>query len=254
MKAQLRIVKTELPLARIKPLGGAGQGSIGHQFDLLPFVKVDKRSMGMLSGEGIEFPRLEWKERIEWFSAEVPKMVIGARGGTGPIIPNKWTYVGDNTKDMYAENPTSNTFKAWHSMKFVWACYGPPNSPPAGLKDCLKSADSDKAAKHWIAGNGHQWQIPELTDRPAMGLAGGSGGGGGASLVTTNTRRRVIYFDLGFSGYATRLKCVQVLESVNGVATIHKFIAQDVTKAQVDDPANLARWRSQVNSPTNVQF
>lgn len=87
-----------------------------------------------------------------------------------------------------------------------------------------------------------------------MGLAGGSGGGGGASLVTTNTRRRVIYFDLGFAGYPTRIKCVQILESVNGVPTIQKFVNQDLTKAQVDDQKNLDRWRSQVSNPANTQF
>jgi hypothetical protein len=241
-------------VARIRPLGGVGQGTLGHQFDLYPTVKVDKRSMGALSGEGIDVPTLQWNERIEWFSATKP-LVMGLRNAVA--IPAVWTYVGDNTKNMYADNPTSNTFKAWHSAKYFWACQNPPNAPPPGLVACMRQPNSDaieKAAKHWIATNGFQWKIPELTDRPAMGLAGGSGGGGGASLVTTDTRRRVIYFDLGFANSPTRVKCVQILESVGGVATIHKFIARDVPKAQVDDPANLARWRSQVNNPTDLTF
>jgi len=50
------------------------------------------------------------------------------------------------------------------------------------------------------------------------------------------------------------VKCVQVLETLNGVLTIHKFINQDVSKAQVDNPTNLARWRTQVNQPGNFNF
>lgn len=250
MKAKMQIVHLELPTHRIKPLGGVGQGTIGHQFDLMPTVKVEKRSMGALSGEGIDFPQLEWKERIEWFSATPPGPIIGKRGGIA--IPTDWKYVGANDKDMYAENPTSNTFKSWHSNKFFWAAVAPPNNPPPGLAACLKKPEPDKEAKHWIAQNGAQWKVPEITDRPAMGLVGGSGGGGGASLVTTTTRRRVIYFDLGFSGYPIRIKFVQILESVDGVATIHKFIAQDVSKRQVDDPANLMRWRNQRDTPGNL--
>lgn len=251
MKAKMVVTRLELPLARIKASGGAGMGTIGHNFDLLPTVKVAKRSMGALSGEGIDAPKLEWKERIEWFEAKPPGPVIGVRGGV--VIPHDWKYVGENRKDMYAENPTSNTFKSWHSYKYFWACQQPPNMPPAALK-ALKGLDLDKLAKHWIAANGFEWKIPELTDRPAMGLAGGSGGGGGASLVTHNTRRRVIYFDLGFEGSPTRQKCVQILESVNGVATIHKFIARDVPKKDVDDPVNLNRWRQQVNNPNDFSF
>lgn len=253
MKAKMRITKLELPLQRIMPSGGVGQGTIGHAFDLKPTCKVDKRSMGAFSGEGIDAPNLEWKERIEWFSAQAPGPMIGLRNHIA--IPNDWKYVGANQKDMYAENPTSNTFGAWHANKYWWACQQMNNPPPA-LKAIQgpNLAELDKLAKHWIAINGFEWFIPQLTDRPAMGLKGGSGGGGGASLVTTNTRRRVIYFDLGFQGNPTRQKCVQILESVNGVATIHKFIARDVSKAEVDNPTNLNRWRGQVSTPNNYSF
>ncbi len=87
-----------------------------------------------------------------------------------------------------------------------------------------------------------------------MGLTGGSGGGGGASLVIGNSRRRVIYFDLGFTGNPGRAKCVQILETLNGMLQIHKFINQAVSKTQVDDPVNLARWRTQVGAPNNFSF
>lgn len=156
MKAQLRIVRTEVPQARIRPLGGSGMASIGHQFDFLPTVKVDKRSFGALSGDSIDVPVLEWKERIEWFSADVP-VRIGTRGQIASSAT--WKYEGKLEKNMYAENSTSNTFKAWHSLKFFWAC-NMPNTPLPGLKDCLKAPDPDKAAKHWIAAHGCEWKIP----------------------------------------------------------------------------------------------
>jgi hypothetical protein len=50
------------------------------------------------------------------------------------------------------------------------------------------------------------------------------------------------------------VKCVQVLETLNGVLQIHKFINQDVAKGQVDNQDNLARWRTQVNQPGNLNF
>jgi hypothetical protein len=125
----------------------------------------------------------------------------------------------------------------------------PPNHPVAGMM----AISDDTVAKHWIAANGLTWGI-QITDVPGMGLTGGSGGGGGASLVIGPSRRRVIYFDLGFSGNPARVKCVQILETLNGVLQIHKFINQDVPKAQVDNATNLARWRTQVNQPNNFSF
>lgn len=247
MKATMQIVDLELPPARIQVIGGAGQGTIGHSFDLKPTVKVQKRTAGAFSGEGIECPRLEWNETIEWF--EMAPRLGGHRGASAL---GDWRFVGKVQKNMYAENPNSNTFKAWHSFRYFWAAQNPPNAAPPELVKIVRGAtDANNEAKHWIAKNGLQWVIPELTDRPAMGLAGGSGGGGGASLVTSNTRRRVIYFDLGFSGYPKRVKFVQILESVNGVATIHKFIPLDMSKFGIDNESNLQKWRAQVNQPTN---
>jgi hypothetical protein len=114
----------------------------------------------------------------------------------------------------------------------------------------MAAINDDTTAKHWIAANGLTWGI-QILDVPGMGLTGGSGGGGGASLVTGPSRRRVIYFDLGFSGGSPRVKCVQILETMNGVLQIHKFINMDISKQQVDNANNLARWRTQVNTPNN---
>jgi hypothetical protein len=233
MKAKMSILNLSIPNGKIQPYGGPGTSPAGHNFHLVSNVKVTPRTAGPLSGEGIDCPQLEWKERIEWFDY---------KPATG------WYYVGDNTKDMYAFNPTSATFANWHQVRYFGAKY-PPNHAPPGMA----AIADDTAAKHWIAKNGLTWAI-EVKDVPGMGITGGSGGGGGASLVIGASRRRVIYFDLGFSGDVRRAKCVQILETLNGQLTIHKFINQAATKAQVDDPTNLARWRTQVGTPSNYNF
>ena len=111
----------------------------------------------------------------------------------------------------------------------------------------LRNAPLERDAKHWIARNGFQWNVPVL-DTPRMGLRGGSGGGGGASLVIGPSRRRVIHFDIGFARSGLRLRATQVLETLNGELTIQKFITHGLTKAQTGDPANLDRWRAQLAS------
>jgi hypothetical protein len=233
MKAKMSILNLSVPNGKIQAYGGPGVSPAGHNFHLVTNVKVTPRTMGELSGEGIDCPQLEWRERIEWFEY---KPMTG------------WHYVGENSKDMYAHNPNSATFVNWHTVRYLTAKY-PPNPPVPGLA----TITDDKLAKHWIAKNGLIWTI-EIKDIPGMGLAGGTGGGGGASLVIGNSRRRVIYFDLGFTGQVARAKCVQVLETLNGALTIHKFINQNVPKAQVDAAANLTRWRTQVGTPNNFNL
>ncbi len=231
MKAKMRIESVSIPVQKIQPYGGPGASPAGHNFVFTAKVKVAPRTVGAMSGEGIDCPELEWKERIEWFDH---------KPATG------WYYVGDNTKDMYAFNRTSATFGNWHTVRYLTAKY-PPNVPVPALNPIT----DDKSAKHWIAQHGLAWTI-EIKDVPGMGLTGGSGGGGGASLVIGDSRRRVIYFDLGFSGgVGPRVKCVQIMETLGGVLQIHKFINQSLPKNVVDDPTHLARWRTQVSAPTN---
>lgn len=205
-----------------------------HAFTVKAKVKVSKRSLGPVSGEGIDSLVLEWKETIDWFEHS-------ANGG--------WHHKGTETKDMYATNPRSNTFKIWEEMRYFSASITELNTPPAALVAAMakvtSTADKDKAAKHWIAEHGLEWTIP-ITDVPAIGLKGGSGGGGGASLVTSNSRRRVIYFDLGFEGSSTRVTATQILESVDGKATIFKFIVPGITKAEADNENKLAAWRAEL--------
>jgi hypothetical protein len=235
LKAKMTISEISIPLDKVSRSGGAGAGTIGHAFSLRARLKVSKRTMGSLAGEGIDYPELEWKEIIDWFEHHPD--------GT-------WQNKGEVKKDMFAANPNSNTFKTWQEYRYFLAS-DPTNNPPAGLKEAVDKAannDKDKAAKHWIATNGFEWTIA-VTDRPAIGLAGGSGGGGGESLVTGNSRRRVIYFDLGFKGSPTRVSATQILESINGTPTIQKFFVPGISKAVADNPTNLAHWRTQLAQP-----
>ena len=229
----MTISEISIPLDKIKRTGGAGQGTIGHDFNLRARLRVSRRTMGTLSGDGIDYPELEWKEIVDWFEHRPD--------GT-------WENKGEVKKDMFAANPDSNTFKIWKDHRYFIAS-DPTNNPPAALKAAVDKAassnDKEKAAKHWIAENGFEWTIA-VTDRPAIGLAGGSGGGGGDSLVTGNSRRRVIYFDLGFKGSPTRVSATQILESINGKPTIHKFFVPGITKDVADNSTNLSRWRTQL--------
>ena len=235
MRASMTIMNVQIPTANITPFGGVGvSGYAGHEFHLFVSVKVTPRTRGPFSGEGIDCPELEWIERIEWFSYD-------------PVV-RSWYVAGVNEANMYRRNPTSNTYKAWHSFKYSIA-KDPKNNPPPGLN----KTQTEVEAKRWIARHGHAWKLA-IRDTPGLGPAGGSGGGGGKSLVTGNSRRRVVYFNLGFSGCPVRAKAVQIMETVNGVVTIHKFINKSVPNSLVNDPANLQRWRSQVNTPNNYNF
>jgi hypothetical protein len=92
-------------------------------------------------------------------------------------------------------------------------------------------------------------------DRPGMALSGGSGasGGGFKSLTTSDSRRRVLQFDLGLEGSATRFTATQVLETQGGKPAISKFLipglSDDDAKAIPDE--NLAYWRAVLN-PNDV--
>jgi hypothetical protein len=229
MKAKMTIEELSVPYERITPVGGRlSTEPAGHHFDLSFRINVKARTLGTFSGADIDAPVLQWNERIEWFRYD--------------DSAQQWVFVDEVDKDMYAFKPTSNTFRIWHSYRYLMAT-DDINRPPAALK----AMKSDEDAKKWIAENGFSWNLA-IRDVPSMGIAGGSGGGGGDSLVTGNTRRRVIYFDLGFSGHTERVRLVQILETFRGQLTICHLIRGDIQKATVDHPQNLARWRFQLAS------
>jgi len=220
-----------IPYEKIKTVGGQlSTAQVGHHFELKIRASVKKpgRVASLLGDQKIEIPSLQWNERIEWFEYQ----------------PNagQWDFVGEVSKDMYRHNPASNTFKIWHSNKFYIATDA-SNNPPSNLR-VLKT---DDAAKEWISNNGFSWDI-SIRDVPAMGVRGGTGGGGGDSLAVGDSRRRVIYFDLGFAGQENRVRLVQILETMNGKATICHLIRGEIQKATVDHELNLERWRFQLAS------
>ncbi|MCO5547854.1 hypothetical protein L7F22_001306 [Adiantum nelumboides] len=223
-KAHMSIVAVNID--NVRPITGS---QIGHQFDLKAKVKVSKRTLAGLSGEGIDVPELEWKETIEWFERQKD---------------GKWHFKGKVQKDMYKDNPDSNTFRVWREMPYVIAS-DPLNNAPQALKDAVKK-EGNKGGKHWIANNGFEWTLPAVHDTPALGLnpAAGSHGGGGQSLVTSNTRRRVIYFDLGFKGSPMRVSATQILETVDGKPTIVEFFHPTISKTDADNPTKLDGWRA----------
>jgi hypothetical protein len=193
-QAKMTISKVCVPRDSISDIGGKHSTvSLGHTFSLEFQATVVPRTLGAFSGEDIDCPELEWKERIEWFRLDQ--------------ATNQWVYVGRQDGDLYFKNPNSNTFNNWRLFRYQLAT-DPTNSPPAALA----AQGDERLARRWIAEHGFTWKLA-ITDKPAMGVSGGSGGGAGESLVTGKTRRRVIYFDLGFSGTTERVKLVQILET-----------------------------------------
>jgi hypothetical protein len=147
LKAKMTILDISIPQDKVSQSGGAGAGTIGHIFSVRARLKVSKRTMGSLAGEGIDYPELEWIETIDWFEYHPD--------GT-------WENKGEVKKDMFAFNPDSQTFKPWKDMRYVLAS-DPLNNPPPGLKEAVDKAgnnDRDKAAKHWIAMNGFRVDHP----------------------------------------------------------------------------------------------
>jgi hypothetical protein len=237
MRAKMSISNLSVPLEKIQDIGGANStGQAGHSFRLSFQVKVLPRTLGtlgVLSGEGIDCPNLEWNERIEWFEFD--------------HVANEWRFKGERSANMYQRNPNSNTFRIWHSRYLI--ATDPTNHPPSELA----ALQDDKLAKHWIAKRGFTWNMT-IQDVPAMGVRGGSGGGGGESLVTGDTRRRVIYFNLGFSGQPQRVQLVQILETFQGRLTIQRLIRGHLQKSTVDNPSNLERWRFELASSNHRRW
>lgn len=235
-KAKMTLTSVTIPPEKVKSTKDASK--IETAFELRAKVKVSKRALGGLSGEGIDSLELEWIETCDWFE----------------FSNGAWHFKGTSPKneDVHAKNPLSNTFNVWRTMRYLFASYEElGNKPPAGLKQAVdkvqKTEDKDKAAKHWIAENGFEWTIPVALDKPAIGLrpVASSGGGAGGSLVTSNSRRRVLYFKLGFKG-SEHVTATLILESMNGVPTINKFFQPAISKEVADNEGNLQKWRKEL--------
>lgn len=212
----------KLELRNIKSTRDSGK--IGHSFELVAKLKVQSRSMGAFSGEGIDCPDLQWIETVDWYKLDTNT--------------DQWIHAGTNpnNQNLYKTNPKSQTFKTWWE-EYRYAFVRNTNGFPATLKN-----SHERDIKHWIARNGFEWEIP-IRDIPSMSLLGGSGGGAGASLVIGGTRRRVIRFELGFTGYSHRIYCAQILETRDGKPSIHAFIQRKLSNMDLNNQQNLNDWR-----------
>ena len=85
MKAKMTVTKLEL--RKIKLMQDTGR--VGHNFELVAKVRVQPRTMGALSGEGIDCPELQWIETIDWYRFDT--------------FTNNWIQAGTQTrnKDLY---------------------------------------------------------------------------------------------------------------------------------------------------------
>ncbi|RJT52665.1 hypothetical protein [Rahnella variigena] len=226
MKAIMTVDKLEL--RNIKSIRDSGK--IGHNFDLVAKLKVQSRSMGAFSGEGIDCPDLQWIETVDWYKLDTNT--------------DKWIHVGTNpnNKDLYKANPKSQTFKTWWE-EYRYAFARNTKGFPATLKNA-----HERDVKHWIARNGFEWELP-IRDIPSMSLMGGSGGGAGASLVIGDTRRRVIRFELGFTGCSYRIYCAQILETRDGKPSINAFIQRKLSNMDLNNQQNFIDWRKSSRFP-----
>ncbi|MFD1968530.1 hypothetical protein SAMN06295900_103248 [Trinickia caryophylli] len=231
MKARMTVVRTAI--GDIKPYGNANESPFGHVFAFVARVKVLSRGFGSASDDGIDCPTLQWNERIEWFEYDA--------------LDDRWRHRGDVIADMYQRHRASRTFRDWNEFRHTAA--KDDRKAPVDLRRTA----SEKDAKHWIARNGFEWDS-RIADRPGMGVRGGNRGGAGESLAVGPSRRRVVHFDLGFSGGSPRVRATQVLETRNGVPTIHKFIAKEMTRSETSDPDNLERWRGQIDLPQDWEL
>lgn len=220
MKAKMSV--TNLEIRNIKSVRDSVK--VGHTFEFVAKLKVEARSMGAFSGEGIDCPDLQWIETVDWYRFDTNT--------------NQWFHAGTSPRntDLYKTNPTSQTFITWREeYRYAFA------REAIGFPTMLKNTH-ERDVKHWIARNGFEWELP-IRDIPSMSLHGGSGGGAGASLVIGDTRRRIIRFELGFSGYQHRIYCAQILESMGGRPTINTFVQRKLSDLELTNPQNLLSWR-----------
>lgn len=224
MKAKVTVTKLELRNVRLIQ----SPGQIGHSFEFVTRLKVEPRTMGLFSGEGIDWPKLQWFETIDWYKLD--------------LETETWIYVGSEPrhKDLYAENPLSQTFITWREgYRYTFA------RNTRGFPVTLINAP-EAEVKHWIARNGFEWELP-IKDIPSISLQGGSRGGAGVSLVIGPTRRRVVRFNLGFAGNPHRIHCTQILETVEGQPTINVFIPKELNNIDLNDQDKLVLWSNSVN-------
>ncbi len=93
-----------------------------------------------------------------------------------------------------------------------------------------------------------------MTDRPGLTKKctsddGGwnKSGGGGMLTLDRHTRRRVVHFNLGLTKLGKTATATQILETVDGVPTINKFIVPGCTVDESESLPLLAKWRTEID-------
>lgn len=201
---------TSADIVRVAPQGHLpGHMQFGHVFQVDLQLRYAPSAIGLFRD-----PSLEWNEEIVTFT------VNGQAG---------WQRASALRQNMYAQNPSSNTFFGWRN-KYNNASYVVPvirNAVPVGTSHTQRDQITIGYLKQ------HATQIPSsILDTPLLGKAAG------------RTERRIIYFDLGIGEGGNRVTATQVLEVNQGNVTIMKFITPGVPAGSImATDARLPGWR-----------
>jgi len=199
-------------------------------------------------GNTAGMPVLVWGERIRWYEVS----------GTGI-----WTFVAEDSVDMFEIAPTAKTFGGIYDIGMMGAGWSNPwnyaannglvlaTAKPKGFNDAANEATRAALTAKWFRDKKMPLELVTI-DRPGLTKSpsgSGAGGGGGLTVhVQKPSRVRAIHFTLGFQGTGLQARATQILETQSGVPTICKFIKVGIDDSALENTANHARWRRQINT------
>lgn len=258
---------------------------MGHEFTMVGVFKLTNNWSFRTKRDMFTLPALIWKEKEFWwerntsggwdYKGETDK---GDLYQSAPGSPT-WGGFAQGKTDVRSHNwvsaPGSDIRTELHTKLFSPSHQSLVNQAKADIALAKQSKTYRQLeAQANIRGRRNEselaqwWYLAEklgtlnrklpcaALDRPGMALSGGSGqsGGGFVSKTTSPSRRRVLQFDLGMVGSATRFTATQVLETQDANPTISKYIIP----GQTDDWCKnipeeyLAYWRTKLNT-ANVE-
>lgn len=259
----------------------------GHEFDFmveLKFTKFTKFAIGEFLE--FDETALNWNETIRWYEPDPYPLVPPApldpsappRIGQHRAQGTPWKMVREDVLDFASAEfrGTVKTVQAgwfgsghepawWDPWKLrKWRDAAEPLVIGACPIDFDKVAKGEKkpqdqllkkklaVAKHFQSNN--LTLKTYMTDRPGLTKKctnddGGwnKSGGGGQLTLDRFTRRRVVHFNIGLTALGKMATATQILETVNGVPTINKFIVPGCTVAESESLPLLAKWRSEID-------
>jgi len=263
--------------------GKFGGGIMGHEFTMVGVfeLKQEKQPLfGKRKQQTIKLPRLVWREKEFWwernssggwdYKGETDKGDLYQTSPGSPTWSGFAQGKNENRDHLWLQIPGADVapelrLKLYtdEHRRLVMAAEGIVNRLKVDkpFQDLVKLEkirgrynESKQGQFDLIVGTlaKARAKLPcAALDRPGMALSGGSGasGGGFRSLTTSDSRRRVLQFDLGIEGGATRFTATQVLETQGGQPSISKFVipglSDDDAKAIPEE--NLAYWRRILN-------